>query len=141
LTSTTALRDSGVVVAGAGVIVVAGARVLVAIGARVLVAVGAGVLVAVGAGVLVAVGAGVLVAVGDVTSDGAREGDEVTVGSGKLVVFSPHAESASPADVAPTSLRKSRRDKFLFIIFSALKDTALLDQQSPFVDPTAYSPL
>lgn len=44
----------------------------------------------------------------------------VTVGGIKVAVgisvtLTPHAESASPADVAPASFRKSRRDSFLLM--------------------------
>jgi hypothetical protein len=35
---------------------------------------------------------------------------------GNSIMFSPHADSANPADTMPVSFRKSRRERFLLII-------------------------
>ena len=59
-------------------------------------------------GVLVDGGKGVIV-------DGA-----VVVGLGKVVALTPQAESASPVDAAPASLRKSLRLSLVFFTKSSL---------------------
>jgi len=63
------------------------------------------------------VGAGVAVGLGVPVG-----GTKVAVGTS--VAFTPQAESASPADVAPASFRKSRRDSFLLIFSYVLQGTA-----------------